>query len=37
MTDRDCATVTVELEFELPITPGDLERIYCELREQVEQ
>ena len=33
MADSDHLTVTIELEE--PITPGDLERAYCELLEQV--
>jgi len=28
--------VTISLEFEPPITPGDLERAYCEILERVE-
>lgn len=35
MTDHDCVTITVELE--QPITPGDLERAYCDLLEQVDR
>jgi hypothetical protein len=30
-------TVRVTLELEHPITPGDLERAYCELLEEVER
>ena len=33
MTDE--RRVIITLEFEHPITPGDLERAYCEIREQV--
>jgi len=29
--------VTITLEFEYPITPGDLERAYCEILEQAEE
>ena len=29
--------VTIRLEFEYPITPGDLERAYCEILEQAEE
>ena len=33
MSNSDHTTVTIKLEH--PITPGDLERAYCELLEQV--
>ena len=33
MSNSDHTTVTIDLEH--PITPGDLERAYCELLEQV--
>jgi len=29
--------VTITLEFEYPIIPGDLERAYCEILEQAEE
>ena len=34
MTDERRVTITLELEH--PIIPGDLERAYCELLERVE-
>jgi len=33
MTNEHRVTITLELEH--PITPGDIERAYCEIREQV--
>ena len=33
----DESQVTISLELERPITPGDLEIAYCEILEQVEQ
>ncbi len=35
MTDERRVSVTLELEH--PITPGDLERAYCELLEQAAE
>ena len=35
MTNENRVTITPE--FEYPITPGDLERAYCELLEQAEE
>ena len=35
MSDNEHTRVTIELEH--PITPGDLERAYCELLEQVDR
>ena len=34
MTNERRVTITLELEH--PITPGDLERAYCEIRERAE-
>ena len=33
----DKRRVTISLELERPITPGDLERAYCELLEEVDR
>jgi len=35
MTDENIIRVSIELE--RPITPGDLERAYCELREKTQE
>ena len=35
MSDSDHTSITIELE--RPITPGDLERAYCELREKTQE
>ncbi len=33
----DETIVTLELELERPVTPGDLERAYCALLEEVDR
>lgn len=33
----DDTRLTLTLELERPVTPGDLERAYCELLEQVDR
>lgn len=33
----DESRVTISLELKRPVTPGDLERAYCQLLEQVDR
>ena len=36
-TGTPTTTTTISIELERPITPGDLERAYCELREKTQE